>query len=72
MDTKLYKVTDWNREKTNQKKYTLVYTLGNGSMLDEPRKRGYVVEKRLENGAERSKYHSNIEKAKADLYSDKF
>lgn len=65
---KIYKVKDWNREKTG----ILVYTLGNGSMVDEPRKKGYVVQKYHKEGGERSHYWKNYTLALSDFYSDKF
>ena len=70
---KIYKVKDWNSSKTHEGKYILVYTLGNGSMVDTPRKRGYVVQKWIKDTkAERSRYHKNYASALADFYQDNF
>ena len=60
----LYTIKHWNRL---YKGTILAYTLGNGSMIDEPRKNGYVVQKRHKEGGEKSKYHSNYEKALSDF-----
>jgi hypothetical protein len=56
---KIYKVKDWNASKRHNGQYMLVYTLGNGSMVDEPRKRGYVVQKWHNQGGEGSRYFRN-------------
>ena len=65
-------VREWNREKLANKQYILVYTLGNGSMIDTPRQRGYVVQKRHKLGGERSKFHLSREKALSDYHSNLF
>jgi hypothetical protein len=65
---KIHKVKDWNQSHTGIMKYTL----GNGSMLDEPRKKGYVVQKRHVEGGEKSQYFPNYEKALAYFYKDNF
>lgn len=65
-------VKDWNAKQRNDKRYILVYTLGNGSMVDEPRQYGYVVQKRHEEGGERSKFHKNRAEALKDYNSDIF
>lgn len=66
------RVKHWNARMRAEGKYMLVYTLGNGSMADEPRKRGFVVQKYHREGGERSKFHLSREKAEADYKSDKF
>lgn len=65
-------VRHWNADKIRIGQRILVYTLGNGSMYDAPRKRGYVVQKYSEQGGERSKFHLNAIDALADYTSDKF
>jgi len=60
---KIYTIREWNSTHTGS---IMAYTLGNGSMYDEPRQRGYVVQKRHTEGGERSKYHSNKAKALQD------
>ena len=72
MKSTITPVKDWNRYYSNKGQYMLVYTLGNGSMVDEPRKRGYVVQKRHEEGGERSRFHLNLDKAVADHNSNSF
>lgn len=52
-------VKEWNRKMRAEGKYILMFTLGNGSMLDEPRKNGYVVG-HLNN----CRWVSNIDKAR--------
>jgi len=47
-----------------RKNYAMVMTLGNGSMVDEPRKNGYVVY-----GDNFAKWYSNIKQAKLELES---
>jgi hypothetical protein len=66
----IHKVKDWNREKLAEQKYIMVFTLGNGSMLDEPRKKGYVVYKKHKLGGTSAKYMSNYEKALANFHKD--
>lgn len=68
----IYQVKDWNAKKRADKQYMQIYTLDNGSMIDEPRKNGYVVQKRHSEGGERSKFHASHEKAKEDYWSNKF
>lgn len=46
----------------SQKKYTMVMTLGNGSMINEPRKNGWVVY-----GDNRAKWFSNRKEAELEL-----
>jgi len=36
-------VKEFNKKMLRESRYILVFTLGNGSMVDEPRKNGYVV-----------------------------
>ena len=52
-----YKVAIWNAIQQRDGKHMLIYTLGNGSMIDEPRRRGYVVQKYHVNGGEKSKFY---------------
>lgn len=66
-ERKIYKVKEWN---IKHKGTILAYTLGNGSMIDTPRSRGYVVQKRHIEGGESSKFHANYEKALSDFYQD--
>jgi len=68
----IYTVKNWNAIQRNNKQYILVYTLGNGSMVDIPRQRGYVVEKHHIQGGKRSRFHSNKERALEDYYSNIF
>lgn len=56
-------VKEFNREMRAQGKYILMFTLGNGSMADEPRQRGYVVSE-----GQRHRYFPNIEMA--NLYAN--
>lgn len=69
---KIYKVSEWNRTKSSEGRYMLIYTLGNGSMSDEPRKRGYVVQKYHKESGERSKFFKNYELALSDFYQGKW
>ena len=62
MNKKIYKVKDWNRKQKARNSPILVYTLGNGSILDTPRTTGYVVG---DNNS--SHFYSNINKAKEAL-----
>lgn len=39
----LLHVTEFNNLMLHRKHYTMVMTTGNGSMIDEPRKNGWVV-----------------------------
>jgi len=41
--TVLLQVKRFNNLMLLQKKYTMVMTLGNGSMIDEPRQNGWVI-----------------------------
>lgn len=68
----LYTVKNWNTIQNRNSKYILVYTLGNGSMYEPERQKGYVVEKHHEQGGERSKFHKNIKLALQDYYSETF
>lgn len=68
----MYQVKTWNEIHRRKNQFILIYTLGNGSMVDTPRQKGYVVEKHHSQGGKRSKFHSNIEKAMADYYSNNF
>jgi hypothetical protein len=72
--SKIYTVREWNNTKRSEGKYIMMFTLGDGSMVDEPRKRGYVVEKRHRLGGHGCKYLKNIELAREwqaiDLLTD--
>lgn len=68
----LHQVKDWNREKRAQHQYTLMYTLGSGAMHEEPRQRGWVVQKWHKEGGERSSFHLSPKEAREDYQSDKF
>tara|TARA_R110000868_G_scaffold114344_4_gene306450 strand:- start:5624 stop:5842 length:219 start_codon:yes stop_codon:yes gene_type:complete len=54
----LWKVKDWNYEQRKAGNYIMSFNLGNGAYLNEPRKRGYVVQ----NGGS-VKFISNYKKA---------
>ena len=71
-EKRMLPVKDWNIEQLSKKQYILVYTLGNGSMIDEPRKYGYVVQKRHVEGGEKSHFYLNKDKAMADYQSNTF
>lgn len=71
-EKRIVPVKAWNNEARAKKAYILVYTLGNGSMIDTPRQRGYVVQKRHVEGGERSKFYLSHDKAIADYQSDNF
>lgn len=61
----IFTVKEWNSIKRGT---ILAYTLGNGSIIDTPRQRGYVVQKHHTQGGEMSQYFSNYQKAeKASL-----
>lgn len=60
--TYLDKVTIFNQEMIAQQKYTMVMTTGNGSMIDKPRVRGWVV-----HGDNFAKWFPNLKEAKAEL-----
>jgi hypothetical protein len=68
----LFTVKNWNGFQKRNDKPILVYTLSNGSMIDTPRQKGYVVEKHHVQGAKRSKFHKNITLALQDYYSEVF
>ena len=36
-------VTEYNKQKTAEENYTMVFTSGNGSMIDKPRVKGWVI-----------------------------
>lgn len=40
---RILQVKRFNNYMLLEKKYTMIMTLGNGSMVDEPRKNGYVL-----------------------------
>lgn len=65
-------VQNWNRDMRLQARYMEVYTLGNGSMVDEPRKRGFVVNKEHIEGGKKSRFFLSQEKALEYYYSDNF
>ncbi len=65
-------VKHWNAEKRAKGQYILIYTLGNGSMVDTPRQRGYVVQKYSNQGGERSRFHLYYKNALADYESPNF
>ena len=71
-EKRMLSVKAWNDEARAKKAYILIYTLGNGSMIDTPRQRGYVVQKRHIEGGERSKFYLNRELAQADYQSNIF
>lgn len=71
-DKRILPVSAWNQEYKRKGNYVMVYTLGNGSMLDTERKRGYVVQKHHVQGGERSRFHRNYELALSDYNSDNF
>jgi len=68
-ERKIYKVSDWNRERRGT---ILAYTLGNGSMLDEPRKNGYVVQKIHLEGGNKSRFFKNYALALSYFYKPEF
>lgn len=54
-------VSEWNGKQLHNGLHILIYTLGNGSMLDEPRKNGYVVH---DEEGKKSKFFLNYDKAR--------
>lgn len=60
--TQLLHVTRFNNLMLIRKQYTMVMTTGNGSMVDEPRKRGWVVY-----GDNFAKWLPNREQAEQEL-----
>lgn len=67
--TKLFQVKRYNNLMLLQKSYTMVMTLGNGSMVDEPRKNGWVVFQSPKLGDEHdfAKWFSNRKQAELEL-----
>lgn len=63
-------VEQFNNEMRAKGNYTMVMSLGNGSMCDEPRKRGYVVSKKHRLGGSGSYFIMNYEKALEWLNTD--
>ena len=61
-------VWQFNKEMLDKQQYIMVMTLGNGSMVDMPRKRGYVVSKEHKEGGKSSRFFLNHDKA-FDWYS---
>lgn len=60
--TYLNKVTIFNNDMLAQRNYTMIMTKGNGSMVDEPRVRGWVV-----HGDNFAKWFPNLKAAKLEL-----
>lgn len=60
--TYLDRVTNFNNEMLAQGKYTMVMTTGNGSMVDKPRVKGWVV-----HGDNFAKWFPNLQQAKLEL-----
>jgi hypothetical protein len=60
--TYLSRVTDFNQDMLAQRKYTMIMTVGNGSMVDEPRVRGWVV-----HGDNFAKWFPNLKQAQLEL-----
>jgi hypothetical protein len=58
----LLQVKRFNNLMLLQRKYTMVMTLGNGSMIDEPRKNGWVVY-----GDNFAKWYPNRKQAELEL-----
>ena len=71
-EKRILSVREWNNEARAKRQYILVYTLGNGSMADTERQHGYVVQKRHNQGGERSHFFLSREKAIADYQSNTF
>lgn len=71
-ERKITPVKAWNSRMRAEKNYIMVFTLGVGSMVDEPRQVGYVVSKTHREGGERHKFHLSHDKALADFNSDIF
>ena len=71
-EKRILSVKEWNNEARAKKQYILIYTLGNGSMVDVARQRGYVVQKRHIEGGEKSHFWLNKEKALQDYQSNIF
>jgi len=55
-------VINFNAEMLTRQKYTMVMTVGNGSMVDKPRVRGWVV-----HGKNFAKWLPNLKLAKLEL-----
>lgn len=58
----LLQVKRYNNLMLLQKRYTMIMTLGNGSMIDEPRKNGWVVM-----GDNYAKFYMNKKEAQLEL-----
>lgn len=62
MNAQLLHVTHYNNLMMLRKQYQMVMTTGNGSMLDKPRVRGWVIW-----GQDFAKWYPNIREAKLEL-----
>lgn len=69
MNKIIHHITSWNIKHHGT---ILAYTLGNGGMYEQPRKKGWVVQARSEQGGEKSRYFSNKEKAMLYFNSEIF
>lgn len=69
-ERKLFHVKQWNSLKKAEGEYMQVYTLGNGSMADEPRKKGFVVYKKHKEGGSGSKWFPNYLQAEEYYHSE--
>jgi len=69
MPTRLLQVRRYNNLMLLHKSYTMVTTLGNGSMIDTPRSNGYVVfqSPRLGDTHDFAKWFSNKKEAELEL-----
>lgn len=67
--TRLDRVENFNNEMLAMRNYTMVMTTGNGSMVDKPRVRGWVVwqSKSLGDSHDFAKWFSNLKEAKTEL-----
>lgn len=59
----LTQVQEWNRKKRNDGQYIMMFTLGNGSMADKPRQRGWVIYTKNEQGATSARFYQNKDEA---------
>lgn len=65
--TKLLHVTRYNNLMLLRKQYTMIMTVGNGSMIDKPRVRGWVVY-----GDNQAKYYPNRKEAELEVKNYKY